>query len=177
MGKLTNLVIHCTATPKGRQITSDDIRKWHLSPKPIGRGWDKVGYSDMIHLNGSIENLTPYNFDNNVDVWEVTNGVSGINMVSRHSVYVGGLDIAEEFMDVPEDEVGIEHMIPSDTRTPEQKYALEIYVKYMILRHPNILVCGHDQFANKACPSFDVPKWAESIGVNKKNIYYGKAII
>lgn len=172
--ELQYLVIHCTATPKGREITSDDIRAWHMSPKPQGRGWDRVGYSDLFHLDGNIENLTPYNFDNTVDPWEITWGATGINSTSRHVVYAGGLDVSEEFMNIPEDEIEIEHMVASDTRTDAQKYALEIYVKYMILRHPDIKVCGHNQFSDKACPSFDVPKWAESIGIKDKNIYHGK---
>lgn len=172
--ELAYLVIHCTATPKGRNITSDDIRKWHMSPPPEGRGWDRVGYSDMIHLNGKIENLTPYNFDQVVDPWEITWGQPGINSMSRHIVYVGGLDVAPEFAHIPEDEQDVNHMIAVDTRTPEQKYALEIYVKYMALRHPQIKVCGHNQWTDKACPSFDVPSWAESIGLSKNNIYYGK---
>ena len=47
------LVIHCTATPEGRHITSDDIRRWHLKE----RGWKQVGYTDMIHLDGRVERL------------------------------------------------------------------------------------------------------------------------
>ncbi|RHB24096.1 lysozyme, partial [Bacteroides stercoris] len=32
MAKLKYLVIHCTATPEGREVSSADIRKWHTSP-------------------------------------------------------------------------------------------------------------------------------------------------
>ncbi len=40
MGKLKYLVIHCTATPEGREVSSADIRKWHTSPVAQGgRGW------------------------------------------------------------------------------------------------------------------------------------------
>lgn len=172
--ELQLLVIHCTETPKGRNISSDDIRTWHTSPKPKGRGWSRVGYSDMIHLNGFIENLTPYNFDNTVDPWEITNGAAGFNSISRHIVYVGGLDVSEEFITIPEEDIEYEHLTYADTRTKEQLYAMEIYVKYMILRHPNIKIAGHGQLSNKACPCFDVKKWALSVGISLKNIYDGK---
>jgi len=155
---LTYLVIHCTATPEGRDVTSDEIRRWHTSPPPKGRGWKQVGYADMIHLDGRVENLVPYNDDDIVDVWEITNGASGINSISRHVVYVGGVDAN----DVKK---------ARDTRTWLQELAMIKYVKETIARHPNIKVAGHNQFAKKACPSFDVPKWLSANGIPKKNIY------
>ena len=36
MAKLKYLVIHCTATPEGREVSSADIRKWHTSPVAQG---------------------------------------------------------------------------------------------------------------------------------------------
>jgi len=157
MGKLTYLVIHCTATREGQEVTSATIRKWHTAPEPAGRGWKQVGYTDMIHLNGLVENLVPHNDDSIVDHWEITNGATGINSISRHVVYVGGMDEDGKF--------------PCDTRTREQLLALSNYVRHVISRHQDIKVAGHNQFAAKACPSFDVPKWLRGIGVPEKNIY------
>lgn len=159
MKKLKYLVIHCTATPEGRGVTFADIRRWHLSPKPKGRGWKQVGYSDMIHLNGLVENLVKYDEDDYVDAWEITNGAAGINSVSRHVVYVGGLDRDGERA--------------KDTRTREQIISLTNYVKMTIAQHPDILVAGHNQFAKKDCPSFNVPVWLKAIGIEDKNIYKG----
>jgi hypothetical protein len=151
------LVIHCTATPAGREVTAEDIRRMHLTPRPQGRGWRQVGYSDLIMLNGQLVNLVPYNTDNWVDPWEVTNGVSGINSVARHVVYAGGCN---------------SKMVPADTRTALQTLTLAEYVRRMIRLHPNIKVAGHNQFdAGKACPSFNVPAWLLSIGIDRKNIY------
>jgi len=155
MGKLRYLILHCTATPEGRNVTSDDIRKWHLSPPPVGRGWHQVGYADMIHLDGTIENLVKYDENNIVDPWEITNGAEGENSISRHIVYAGGFD---------------KNMKPKDTRTAQQLEAMKTYVKNTITKHPGIIVAGHNQFANKACPSFNVPQWLGSIGINTKNI-------
>lgn len=156
MKKLQYLVIHCTATPEGRAVTSKQIREWHTSPPPKGRGWSQVGYSDMIHLNGMVENLVPYNDDEYVDPRELTNGAVGINSISRHVVYVGGMDEDMKWS--------------RDTRTREQLLALRNYVVHQIAIHPEIKVGGHNQFAAKACPSFDVPKWLRSIGIAEKNI-------
>src|SRR5260221_99957 len=30
--KLQLFIIHCTATPEGRNVTPDEIRQWHLAP-------------------------------------------------------------------------------------------------------------------------------------------------
>ena len=94
MAKLQYLVIHCTATPEGREVTSDEIRHWHTDPvSKGGRGWKQVGYTDMIHLDGKVERLVKNNEDAVVDPWEITNGAVGYNAISRHVVYVGGLAV------------------------------------------------------------------------------------
>jgi len=151
MGMLKYLVIHCTATPEGREVSSKEIRRWHTSPvSKGGRGWKQVGYTDMIHLDGRIERLVKNNEDANVDPWEVTNGARGVNSVSRHIVYVGGIDLS---------------MKPKDTRTPAQLLSLANYVKDFHRRFPDVKIIGHNQVAAKACPSFDVKMWLKSIGI------------
>ncbi len=126
--------------------------------KMKGNGWSKPGYTDMIHLDGSLENLTPFDQDDNIAAWELTYGAKGINGISRHIVYVGGKNR--------------EYTQDKDTRTDKQKEALKIYAQYTILRHPSIKVGGHNQFTNKKqCPSFDVPFWCNSICIEELNIY------
>jgi N-acetylmuramoyl-L-alanine amidase len=154
--KLQLLVIHCSATPAGRVVTPQDIRDWHLSPAPVGRGWRQVGYSDMILLDGTPVTLVAHNEDDVVDAWEITNGADGVNSIARHVVYVGGTDAKGN---------------AKDTRTPAQLQALTNYVKGTIRNHPSIKIAGHNQFAKKACPSFDVPAWCKSIGIADANIY------
>lgn len=157
MRKLKYLVIHCTATPEGRDVTSDQIRHWHLDPPPAGRGWRQVGYTDLLHLNGGVERMVQNNEDDIVDPWEITNGAAGINSISRHIVYAGGLTA--------------DGKQAKDTRTPDQRKSLLKYVQDMIRMNPDILVAGHNQFAAKACPSFNVPMWLQSVGIPAKNIY------
>jgi len=148
------LVIHCTDTPEGREVTAADIRAWHTSPPPKGRGWKQVGYTDMIHLDGSLERLVSNNEDSVVDPWEVTNGAEGYNSTSRHIVYVGGQSLGDK--------------TPRDTRTAAQKDTLATYVKYFHLRNPKAQIIGHhDLNPGKACPSFDVKAWLKTIGINQ----------
>lgn len=151
--KLKYLVLHCTATPQGRKVTADEIRAWHTDPKPKGNGWKQVGYTDMIRLDGTIDELVKNNDDNIVDSWEITNGAAGHNSVSRHIVYVGGLD---RYLHEPK-----------DTRTPEQKEALKKFCLEFHAKYPDVKIVGHNELSGKACPSFDVPQWLRSIGINQ----------
>jgi hypothetical protein len=154
MAALKYLVLHCTATPEGREVTGDDIRRMHLSPvSKGGRGWQQVGYTDIIHLDGTVERLVNNNEDANVDPWEITNGAKGYNSVSRHVVYAGGMtkDMSQ----------------PKDTRTPAQLKAMEAYVRDFHRRFHGVRIIGHNEVAAKACPSFDVHKWLESIGIKQ----------
>ena len=154
MAQLKRLVLHCTATPEGREVSAVDIRHWHTDPvSKGGRGWKQVGYTDMIHLDGKVERLVDNNEDAQVDPWEITNGAKGYNSTSRHVVYVGG--------------VAADGKTPKDTRTPAQKKAMEAYVKDFHRRFPCIPVVGHNQLAAKACPSFDVQAWLKEIGINQ----------
>lgn len=153
MAKLKYLILHCTATPEGREVSSDEIRAWHTDPvSKGGRGWKQVGYTDLIHLDGEVERLTRNNEDANVDPWEITNGAKGYNSVSRHVVYAGG--VAKDGK-------------PKDTRTEAQHKAMECYVKDFHRRFPSVRIIGHCEVAAKACPSFDVQAWLKSIGINQ----------
>lgn len=155
--RIKYLVIHCTATPEFREVTADQIHHWHLDPPPAGRGWHQVGYTDMFHLSGAVERLVQNNEDEFVDPWELTNGTVGINTISRHIVYVGGL--------------ASDAKTPKDTRTVFQRDAMTTYIKQFIVKNPHILIAGHNQFAAKACPSFDVAKYLKQIQIPIINIY------
>lgn len=151
------LVIHCSATPEGVYFDKDDIIKWHTSPvNKGGRGWSKAGYNDIVLLDGTLQSVIPFDTNNIVDPWEVANGAKGFNDRAVHICYIGGLDTSGK---------------KKDTRTLHQLNTLTIYVRYMILRNPEIKIAGHNQLAEKDCPSFDVSDWCRKIGVQEKNIY------
>jgi N-acetylmuramoyl-L-alanine amidase len=128
--RIEEVIVHCTATPEGREVSVDTIRGWHKA-----RGWKDIGYHYIVHLDGKVEAGRP----------EATVGshVSGHNTGTLGVVYVGG--------------VAKDGKTAKDTRTPAQKVALEATVKALITKYPTIKkVTGHNQYAAKACPSFDV---------------------
>lgn len=154
------LIIHCTATPEGRSVTPQTVKNWHTLPKPVGRGWSKVGYSDLILLDGTRYQFVKHNMDKWIDDNEITNGVLGMNSVSRHVCYVGGLS-----KDKTE---------AKDTLTDEQSRMLSSIIAEVLAYNPDVKIAGHNQFANKACPSFWIPDYLRNrctVKVEEKNIY------
>ncbi len=139
---------------------ANDLPDHYLNGESIkkirGRGWNQVGYSDMIMLDGTLANLVPYNDDAIVDNWEITNGTTGINAIARHIVYAGGTDKSGK---------------AKDTRTTLQKEKMELTIRRQIALTPWVKIAGHNQFANKDCPCFNVPQWCKSIHIPESNIY------
>jgi len=160
MGKLKYLVIHCTDTPPDFPVTRAKLEQWHL----VERGWDRLGYSDMIHRNGVVENLTPYNEDDIVSNDEKTWGCSGINSSSRHIVLEGGRD---------KDNKSVFGAI-QDIFTAAQFIALNTYIHQFVHLHPDATIAGHYQFLSakkqgKKCPGFDVQDILMTIGIPVNN--------
>ena len=164
MRSISKIIIHCSATPEGRHFTVEQIRSWHTAPKPKGNGWRDIGYHFVIYLAGSIHTGRP--------IEQIGAHCSGHNAHSIGICYIGGCDAA--------DPTG---RTPKDTRTPAQKASLVSLVKRLKARYPKATVHGHNEltckraqsqarlsyaecsrqcaeceFANKACPSFNVQK-------------------
>lgn len=140
-------------------LPDDKIGGIHINQLVGGRGWRQVGYADLIRLDDKIENLVPYDEDDNVDSLELTNGIlasSELYSGTRHIVYAGGMDTAFKK--------------PKDTRTTSQITHMTMKVFETISYHPDIVILGHNQVDPRACPSFNVPDWLTSIGVADKNI-------
>jgi N-acetylmuramoyl-L-alanine amidase len=152
--KLQYIILHCSATREGQDIRPETIEKWHRD-----RGWSRPGYAGIITLDGVYHKRINYNDDGIVQDWEITNGVVGINSIARHYCYVGGCD---------------KDMKPKDTRTLAQMSTLINLVLMRLKTNPDVIFAGHNQFAAKACPSFDVPAWLREVGVPEKNIYKKK---
>lgn len=151
--QLKYLVIHCTATREGREVSAAEIRRWHTAPiAKGGRGWKQVGYTDLLHLDGRVERLVRNNEDMTVDAFEITNGARGYNAIARHIVYVGGVSADGT---------------PKDTRTEAQQKALAAYVRDFHRRFPQVRIIGHNEIVPKACPSFDVQQWLKAIGIRQ----------
>jgi hypothetical protein len=157
MSEMKFLVIHCSATYEGQDVSAETIRRWHTAPAPKGRGWSQVGYSDLILLNGDRHQFVKHDGDRFIDKEEITNGVKGINSKSRHVCYIGGVDKATKKA--------------KNTLTADQKETLLSIIKEVLAYKPDVQIAGHNQFDNKACPSFSVPKFLRANGIQEKNIY------
>lgn len=131
MRDINRIIVHCTATPEGRDVTVGEVRAWHLA-----RGWSDIGYHYLITLNGTVEVGRPES--------KVGAHVSGHNKDSIGIAYAGGMDKA--------------YKNPKDTRTTEQKEALIWLIDELKKRYPGSTVHGHNEYSSKACPSFDVSK-------------------
>ena len=129
MRKINKIILHCTATPEGRYTTVEDIRQWHKQ-----RGFRDIGYHYVVYLDGSIHLGRP--------IEEIGSHTKGENTGSIGVAYVGGIDK--------------KNFKPKDTRTPEQIMALDLLLSSLLGDFKGATLHGHNQFANKACPSFDV---------------------
>ena len=141
--KIDLLILHCAATPESKHFTVEQIDKWHKQ-----RGWSGIGYHFVIYLDGSVHK------GRSID--KIGAHTIGKNTNSIGVCYIGGCNA---------------DMRAKDTRTPEQIEARKQLCIEAIKEYPSIKIAGHNDFANKACPSFDVGKWLESIQIPKENIY------
>jgi N-acetylmuramoyl-L-alanine amidase len=129
MRQINRIIIHCTATPEGRDHTAKEIDRWHRE-----KGWASIGYHYVIQLNGTVEKGRPDHL--------AGAHVKGHNADSIGVVYVGGCD---------------KNMKPKDTRTPAQKEALRELIAKLKGSYLTATVHGHNEFdKGKACPSFNV---------------------
>lgn len=131
MRTIDKIIIHCAATPEGKDFTIKDIDRWHRE-----RGFSMIGYHYVIYRDGSVHEGRPLAMQGAHTL--------GHNTTSIGICYIGGVDK--------------DGRTPKDTRTYAQKEALVKLVERLKLAYPEATVHGHNEFANKACPSFDVKK-------------------
>jgi N-acetylmuramoyl-L-alanine amidase len=133
--KLDRIILHCTATPEGRHVSVDTIRKWHVND----RGWRDIGYHFVIYLDGSVHVGRP--------IEQSGAHTSGHNATTIGVVYVGGCDAK---------------MKAKDTMNAAQETAFVNLVKHLRDQYGPLTLHGHNEYAAKACPSFKVKdkfKW------------------
>lgn len=130
MRPINKIILHCSATKEGKNFTVKDIDEWHRQ-----RGFKCIGYHFVIYLDGTVHKGR--------DESEVGAHCSGHNSFSIGICYIGGLDANGK---------------PKDTRTDKQKAAIKSLVAELKLKYPDATIHGHNEFANKACPCFDVKK-------------------
>lgn len=139
MRDINKIIIHCAATRPSTNVGAKEIRQWHVKDN----GWSDIGYHGVIRRDGTLES------GRSLD----TPGAhtSGHNKDSIGICLVGG---------VKED-----GKTPEANFTPEQWATLRRVVLDLRKKHPSATIHGHNEFAAKACPSFDVQKWLASEGI------------
>lgn len=133
---IKELIVHCSATPEGKDYSVDTIRQWHLQ-----RGFSDIGYHYVVYRDGSIH----IGRDESI----IGAHCTGHNTNSIGVCYIGGC--------------ASDGKTPKDTRTTEQKQSLVKLLKELKTKYPQASIHGHRDFANKACPSFDATKEYSSL--------------
>lgn len=133
---IKELIVHCSATPEGKDYSVDTIRQWHLQ-----RGFSDIGYHYVIYRDGSIH----IGRDESI----IGAHCTGHNTNSIGVCYIGGC--------------ASDGKTPKDTRTTEQKQSLVKLLKELKTKYPQASIHGHRDFSSKACPSFDATKEYRSI--------------
>ena len=139
---IKEIIVHCSATREGQNVTVDDITKMHKS-----RGFNTIGYHYVVYIDGSIHNGR--------DVDLIGAHCTNHNSYSIGVCYVGGCKK--------------DGKTPKDTRTDAQKKALLSLLKQLKQLYPSAKIIGHrdtspDKNGNgiiepfewiKCCPCFD----------------------
>jgi len=141
MRPINEIIIHCADTPPswGSNMTPeqqrDEIRRWHVEE----RGWSDIGYHYVITRNGVV--VQGRSLD------KIGAHVKGHNKGTIGICLVGGKG-------------GTAHDKFRENFTKEQDFALRKLIDELKDRFVSInKVSGHNEYAAKACPCFNVQEW------------------
>lgn len=140
MRKINEIVVHCTATRAdwwaGRKTSQKvaEIRRWHVED----RGWADIGYHFLIDRDGTVAKGRP--------VEKAGAHVEGHNATTIGVSLFGGHGAN------PTDSFD-QHF------TKEQDKALRELIADLEEKYPITKVSGHNEYAAKACPGFQVMEW------------------
>ena len=135
MREINLIVVHGSATFITMNIGVEEIREWHLA-----RGWDDIGYHDVIRRDGVIEIGRPL---------EIPGAhARGFNSKSIGVCLIGGLSIDRK---------------PEFNYTWRQMSTLRNYCEDRQVQFNQPEIVGHNDLTPyKACPSFNVKAWRDS---------------
>lgn len=131
MRDIDKIILHCTGSICTINVQPQSIDLYHRSI-----GYDCIGYHFVITLNGDIYTGRPIEQDGA--------HCYGQNKNSIGIVYVGGLTEDAQF---------------ENTMNEEQTKSMIDLLHYLKQLYPNATIHGHNEFANKACPCFNVNEW------------------
>ena len=132
MRTIDKIILHCAATPEGKDYTVAQIDAWHRQ-----RGFKGIGYHYVIYRDGSVHEGRPLE--------QAGAHCLGHNAHSIGICYIGGC--------------AADGKTPKDTRTEAQRKAMHELVNRLRARFLYATVHCHNEFANKACPSFTIDKF------------------
>lgn len=151
--KIDKIIIHCSASKEGQNMTVAQIDKMHRQ-----RGFAGIGYHFVVYLDGSIHDGR--------DISKVGAHTTDYNIGSIGICYIGGLDKKGKI---------------KDTRTYQQKNSLYQLVKKLMEMYPIKEVKGHRDYSPdtngdgviskyewiKGCPCFEVSEFMKEYGLDK----------
>jgi len=126
-------------------VGADTIHKWHVDE----RGWLDIGYHFIIKRDGTIQ--TGRDLDKDGDIYEEVGAhVAGWNKHSIGICMVGGRGDDDK---------------PVNNFTDTQFRSLLNLIRIIRADYKTATIHGHNEFAAKACPSFDVQAWLEGVSL------------
>lgn len=147
MRAITEIIVHCSATAPGWMAglpveeQAAEIDRWHK-----GNGWAGIGYHYVIGRDGNVATGRPIEQD-------------GAHVAGRNKGTIGVCLIGGRGSSANDQ--------PEQHYTHEQLAALHGLIEGLRLQYGEVPVSGHNQFAAKACPGFNVPRWLAGKGPRK----------
>lgn len=132
MRTINEIIVHCTATPEGKDYTVADITKWHKA-----RGFKTIGYHYVVYRDGTVHAGRPED--------QVGAHCQGHNAHSIGVCYVGGLTA--------------DGKTAKDTRTAAQKQALRNLLVKLRKKYPKAKILGHRDTSPDTNHNGKVDKW------------------
>ena len=142
MRKITGIIVHCTATRadwwEGKRTSAKvaEIRRWHQA-----KGWRDIGYHFLIDRDGTVAKGRPVE-QTGAHVQGHNTGTIGISLFGGHGS--------------AETDMFHEHY------TAAQEAALRKLLAKLQVQFGPVPVTGHNQYAAKACPGYNVPTWIKA---------------
>jgi len=147
MRPLREIIVHCSATKPdwmaGKSVNDkiEEIRRWHKTPGVLSaKGANDIGYHFVIDRDGKWGTGRP--------IEQVGAHCRGRNEGSIGICLLGGF--------------GSHEKDPFNKNfTKEQERTLKELIHNLGVIYKKLPVNGHNQYAAKACPGFNAPKWYE----------------
>lgn len=140
MRTVNEIIVHCTATRPDFMAEGSTsakvaaVRGWHMKD----RGWSDIGYHFLIDRDGTVAVGRPL-ATTGAHTQGRNMGTIGVSLFGGH-----GSSATDAF---------------HENFTEAQDRALRGLIDRLRAAHGPLKLSGHNQWAAKACPGFNVPKW------------------